>query len=44
MAREAPLYDLVLMLSADAEDDQRAKILADVESGKLSRIWLPAAS
>lgn len=32
MAREAPLYDLVLMLSADAEDDQRAKILADVES------------
>jgi small subunit ribosomal protein S6 len=32
MAKEAPLYDLVLMLSVDAEDDQRAKILGDVES------------
>jgi small subunit ribosomal protein S6 len=32
MAHEAPLYDLVLLLSTSAEDAQRTKILADVES------------
>jgi small subunit ribosomal protein S6 len=32
MAKEAPLYDLVLLLSPDAEESARAKILADVES------------
>lgn len=32
MASEAPLYDLVLMLSADAEDSTRSKILSDVEA------------
>ena len=32
MAKEAPLYDLVLLLSPDAEDSTRAKILGDVES------------
>jgi small subunit ribosomal protein S6 len=32
MAKEAPLYDLVLLLSPDAEEDTRAKILRDVES------------
>jgi small subunit ribosomal protein S6 len=32
MATEAPLYDLVLLLSADAEDSTRSKILSDVES------------
>jgi small subunit ribosomal protein S6 len=32
MAKEAPLYDLVLMLSADAEESTRSKILSDVES------------
>jgi small subunit ribosomal protein S6 len=32
MATEAPIYDLTLLLSSDAEDDQRTKILADVES------------
>ena len=32
MAHEAPIYDLMLMLSTSAEDEQRAKILADVES------------
>jgi small subunit ribosomal protein S6 len=32
MAKEAPLYDLMLLLSTTAEDEQRAKILADVES------------
>jgi small subunit ribosomal protein S6 len=32
MAKEAPTYDLMLLLSADAEEDQRKKILADVES------------
>jgi small subunit ribosomal protein S6 len=32
MAKEAPIYDLILMLSASAEDEQRAKILADVEA------------
>ena len=32
MAKEAPLYDLVLMLSADAEETTRSKILSDVEA------------
>ncbi len=32
MAKEAPLYDLVLMLTADAEESTRAKILSDVEA------------
>lgn len=32
MAKEAPLYDLVLMLTADAEESTRAKILSDVET------------
>jgi small subunit ribosomal protein S6 len=32
MAKEAPLYDLTLMLSSDAEDEQRAKVLSDVET------------
>jgi small subunit ribosomal protein S6 len=32
MATEAPLYDLVLLLSTDAEESTRAKILGDVES------------
>jgi small subunit ribosomal protein S6 len=32
MAKEAPIYDLMLLLSIDAEEGQRAKILSDVES------------
>ena len=32
MAKEPTLYDLVLLLSMDSEDEARAKILADVES------------
>jgi small subunit ribosomal protein S6 len=32
MVNEAPLYDLMLLLSTSAEDEQRAKILADVEA------------
>lgn len=32
MAKQAPLYDLTLMLSVTAEEEQRAKVLADVES------------
>lgn len=32
MAKEAPLYDLVLLLSPDAEETVRTKILRDVES------------
>ena len=32
MAKEAPLYDLTLMLESDTEDEQRKKVLADVES------------
>jgi small subunit ribosomal protein S6 len=32
MAMQSPLYDLVLLLSTTADDEQRAKILADVES------------
>ena len=31
MSQEAPIYDLMLLLSTSAEDGQRAKILADVE-------------
>jgi small subunit ribosomal protein S6 len=32
MAKQPPLYDLMLLLSTSAEDEQRAKIRADVES------------
>jgi small subunit ribosomal protein S6 len=32
MAEQAPLYDLVLLLSLGAPDEQRAKVLADVEA------------
>jgi small subunit ribosomal protein S6 len=32
MPAQAPIYDLVLMLSTDAPDEQRAKILGDVEA------------
>jgi small subunit ribosomal protein S6 len=32
MADQAPLYDLVLVLSTTVEDDRRAKILSDVEA------------
>jgi small subunit ribosomal protein S6 len=32
MAKQAPLYDLVLLLSTTVEDEQRAKILSDVEA------------
>ncbi len=32
MPAQAPLYDLMIVLSTDVEDDRRAKILADVES------------
>lgn len=32
MAETAPLYDLTLLLATEASDEQRAKILADVES------------
>ncbi|HLY47885.1 MAG TPA: 30S ribosomal protein S6 [Solirubrobacteraceae bacterium] len=32
MAKEAPLYDLVLLLSPDAEESARGKILRDVET------------
>ena len=32
MATQAPLYDLVLLLSTSAPEEQREKILADVES------------
>ena len=32
MAAQAPLYDLVLLLSTTAPDEQRAKILSDVET------------
>jgi small subunit ribosomal protein S6 len=31
MAREAPIYDLTLLLDPAAEDERREKILADVE-------------
>ncbi len=32
MAAQPPLYDLVLLLSTTAPDEQRAKILSDVET------------
>jgi small subunit ribosomal protein S6 len=32
MAKEAPIYDLTLLLSNDAEEDQRERILSDVAS------------
>lgn len=32
MPEQAPLYDLMLVLSTAAEEDRRAKILADVEA------------
>ena len=32
MAEDTPVYDLMLLLSTSAEDDRRAKILADVDS------------
>ncbi|HVL97643.1 MAG TPA: 30S ribosomal protein S6 [Solirubrobacteraceae bacterium] len=32
MAREAPIYDLTLLLDPEAEEDRREKILADVEA------------
>src|SRR2546430_766718 len=32
MAKPAPLYDLVLLLSVKVEDDVRAQIVAEVES------------
>ncbi len=32
MAENAPLYDLVLLLATQATEEQRAKILTDVES------------
>jgi small subunit ribosomal protein S6 len=32
MADQAPLYDLMLVISTTVEEDRRAKILADVEA------------
>jgi small subunit ribosomal protein S6 len=32
MAEQAPLYDLVLVISTAVEDERRAKILSDVEA------------
>jgi small subunit ribosomal protein S6 len=32
MAREAPIYDLVLLLAPDADDESKARILQSVES------------
>ena len=32
MAEQAPIYDLVLLLSTTAPDEQRAKIRGDVEA------------
>ena len=32
MTREAPIYDLTLLLDPEAEDERREKILADVEA------------
>lgn len=32
MAKEAPIYDLTLMLSTEAEEGQRTKVLTDVEA------------
>src|SRR5579859_5116607 len=36
MVQEAPLYDLVLLLSENAPEEQRAKVLSDVE-GAIAR-------
>src|SRR5579859_3565601 len=36
MVQEAPLYDLVLLLSENAPEEQRAKVLSDVE-GAITR-------
>lgn len=36
MAQEAPLYDLVVLLSENAPEEQRAKVLSDVE-GAITR-------
>jgi small subunit ribosomal protein S6 len=35
MTKQAPLYDLMLLLSTTVEDERRAKILSDVE-GQIS--------
>ncbi len=32
MAKEAPIYDLTLLLSENADEDQRKKVLTDVEA------------
>ena len=32
MAREAPIYDLTLLLDPNADDERRDKIIADVEA------------
>lgn len=32
MTREAPIYDLTLLLDAEADDERRDKIVADVET------------
>jgi len=32
MLQQAPIYDLMLLLSTSAQEEQRAKILADVET------------
>jgi small subunit ribosomal protein S6 len=32
MAEQAPLYDLMLVISTEVEDDRRAKILSDLEA------------
>lgn len=32
MAREAPIYDLTLLLDAEADEERRTKIIVDVET------------
>ena len=32
MARETPIYDLTLLLDAEADDERRTKIIVDVET------------
>src|SRR5436305_13958720 len=32
MADQAPIYDLILLLQTEASDDQRAKVVKDVEA------------
>ena len=32
MATDAPVYDLVLLLQADIDDDRRTKVLGDIET------------